>query len=498
MRILAAAAVGVLALLCTHGAVLADTSEDRFQAAGYFRVMARPDLQGGDSRLGFWNLYGRLLNEGPWATLELRLALLKEDPASKEVWTRVHTKIEGGSITTVDSGAGALSNYKVAQLYVQAGNILLKDVTWQIGTLESYFGDLGLYDFRPTTIFNDTVGVSGRYRKGPIDLLVGMGDAGFAIRGDEYSTILSGGGSARLRLGGHAEVGLGGQYYFEPKVEGNRFAPYDTPGVDYEDFVRGEVAQTFLEENPGMEDFFTKPVATSSQSYRAVGYLGFGDLGPLVWDNIFASLTLAHPENFTKEEYMGRSYTVFTKALSDERLRLDLGTEMQFRLVPGKLDLVVAAWWGYHLDGDNDILANDNDRSFLSTVARMQFYLTETTHLLAETSIAQEKSRNGNLYRAHKDSVFESTAGIGDPRGLEYGDLDTRKTWQGKFGWVLNPLGTGIYSRPSLRLLYGVQHSNQNNAFGNSFIDSLDDFNNFPNQEQHWHHLLALEAEAWF
>ncbi len=498
MRTLAAAALGLVAWLGMCAELSADTNEDRFQAAGYFRVMARPDLQGGDSRLGYWNLYGRLLNEGPWATLELRLSLLKEDPASKDVWTRVHAKIEGGSITTVDSGGGGLQNYRLAQLYVQAGNILLEDVTWQIGTLENYFGDLGLYDFRPTTLFNDTVGISARYRKGPLELLAGVGDAGFGIRGEEYSTILSGGGSARLRLGKHAEIGLGGQLYFEPKVEGNRFAPYDTPGVDYEDYVRGEVAQDFLEENPGMEDFFPRPQATSSTSYRGVGYLGFGNLGPLLWTNIFASLTLAHPENFTVEEYMGRSYTIYTKTLTDERLRFDLGAEMQFRLIPERLDLVVAAWWGRHIDGDNNLVANDNDRSFLSSVARLQLYLTETTHLLAETSIAQEKSTNGNLYRAHKDSVFGSTAGIADARGLEYGDLDTRKTWQGKFGWVLNPLGFGVYTRPSLRLLYGVQHSNQNNAFGNSFIDSLDDFNIFPNQEQHWHHLIALEAEAWF
>ncbi len=498
MRIFAAVAVGVLVLASTGSDVVADTDEDRFQAAGYFRIMARPDLQGGDSRLGFGNIYGRLLNEGPYAVLELRLSLLKEDPATNEVWTRVHTKIEGGSIAAADIGAGTLNNYAITQLYVQAGNILLEDVTWQIGTLRSYFGDLGLYDFRPTTIFDDTVGVSARYRKGPIELLAGLGDSGFSIRREQYSTILSGGGSARMRLGSHAEIGFGGQYYFEPKVEGNRFAPYDTPNVDYEDFVRGEVAQDFLEENPGMEDFFPNPVATSSTSYRAVGYIGFGNLGPLIWNNLFANLTLVHPQNFTEEEYMGRSYTVYTKSLTDERIRFDLGTEMQLSIIPERLDLVVAAWWGYYTDGDNDIVANDNDRSFLSTVARAQYYLTETTHLLLETSIAREKSTNGNLYRAHKDSVFASSGGINEARGLEFGDLDTRKTWQGKFGWVLNPLGFGVYTRPSLRLLYGVQRSNQNNAFGNSFVDSLDDFNSFPNQERHWHHLLALEAEAWF
>lgn len=476
----------------------ADTSEDRFQAAGYFRVMARPDLQGGDSRLGFWNLYGRLLNEGPWATLELRLSLLKEDPTSNEVWTRVHAKIEGGSVTNVDSGGGSLDNFRLTQLYVQAGNLLLKDVTFQIGTLESYFGDLGLYDFRPSTLFEDTVGVSARYRKGPLELLGGFGDAGFALRGAQYSTILSAGGSARIRLGKHLEFGAGGQYYVEPKVEGNRFAPYDTLGVDYEDFVRGEVAQSYLEDNPGMEALFPRPVATSSTSYRLVGYLGFGDLGPLVWNNLFVSLRRLHPENFATEEFMGRGYDIYSTGLTDERFRLDIGSEAQLRIVPGRLDLVLAGWWGRYVDQDNSIAVSDNNRTVMSAVARAQVYITQTTHILAETSIASEKSRNGNAFRAHIDSVFESTGGVFDNRGLEFGDLDTRKTWQGKFGWVLSPMGLGIYTRPSLRLLYGVQHSNENNAFGNNFVDSLDDANIFPNQEEHWHHLLALEAEAWF
>ncbi len=491
---------GALALCLGGGPAVADTSEGRFQGAGYFRVMARPDLQGGDSRLGFWNLYGRLLNEGPWAALELRLALLKKDPATKDVWSRVHAKIEGGSVTTVDSGDGSLQNFRLTQLYVQAGNILLEDVTWQIGTLESYFGDLGLYDFRPSTIFHDTVGVSGRYRKGRAELLLGFGDAGFKTRGTEYSTILSLGGSGRLRLSRHLEVGVGGQFYVEPEVEGNRFAPYYTPGIDYEDYVRGEVAQRFLEENPGMEDFFPRPVATSSSSYHLVGYLGLGGFGPLVWNNLFISLSKRHPENYTTEEYMGRTYSIYTNQFTDERFQLDIGSEMQLRLVPNRLDLVLAGWYGRSTDKDNNIAASDYDRTVMSTVARLQLYLTETTHLLAETSIAREKSHNGNLFRAHYDSVFESTGGIDDPRGLEYGDTDTRRTWQGKIGWVLNPLGFGIYTRPSLRLLYGVQRSNQNNAFGNNFVDSLDDFNFFPSKEedQYWHHLLALEAEAWF
>ena len=41
---------------------------------GYMRVMTRPDFQGGDGRLGYWNLYGRLLNEGPFVALESQLS----------------------------------------------------------------------------------------------------------------------------------------------------------------------------------------------------------------------------------------------------------------------------------------------------------------------------------------------------------------------------------------------------------------------------------------
>ena len=78
------------------------------------------------------------------------------------------------------------------------------------------------------------------------------------------------------------------------------------------------------------------------------------------------------------------------------------------------------------------------------------------------------------------------------------GDVDTRITWQGKGGLVLNPAGKGIFSRPSIRFLYGVQHSNENNAFGNAFVESINQYNAFGNVEQHWHHILSMETEAWF
>lgn len=478
--------------------LLAGASADT-DVGGYFRVMTRPDSQGGDGRLGYWNLYGRLLNEGPYATLELRQDVLPRRGASDEVWTDLHAKIEGGSIGGADAGNGNLANLRLSQVYVQAGNVLLRDVTWRLGTLEYTYGDLGLYDMRPAQVLYDTVGLSGQLRKGPVDLLLGVGDAGYTVHGSTYNTVLSTGAAARVVLvPSHLEVGVGGQYWMEPKVVGNRYAPHDTPGVAYEDYVRGEVVERWLEEHPDQEESFPAPTPTDASSWKAVAYLGFGGFGPVRWNNLFANVTQVHPETVVTETYAGRDYDIYVKSLTDERRQINVGDELQLTLVPERLDLAVAGLYGLYTDGDNDIAPSDHDRTFWSTVARTQVYLTPAVHLLVEGSYAVETSHNGNAYRDHVDSLFENTAGQADSEGLEYGDADTRTTAQGKGGVVLNPLGPGLWTRPSLRLLYGVQWSSQNNAFGNSFVETLDQYNEFGNVERHWHSVVALEAEAWF
>jgi hypothetical protein len=492
------AALASLLLASGLGSARADVDEERFTAAGYLRIMTRPDFQGGDGRLGFGNLYGRLLNEGPWASLALKLNLLPRDPRSQEPWTNVQVRVEGGSITNVDQGGGALSRYRVSQLAVQAGNLLLDDVTWQLGTIDWSFGDLGLYDARPTQLFFDAVGLFARYDAGPVELLVGAGDAGFALRRDQYSTVFTAGGAVRVRLGKALEVGLGGQVFMEPEVAGNRFAPHTTPGVAYEDLLRGEVVEQFLLANPGMEDDFPRPVPEAAASWKAVAYLGFGGLGPVRWNNLFVNLLRRHPDQFVTEIFQGREYRIFIAGLTDERMQLNVGDELHLSLVPGRLDAVVGFMLGKHWDDDNTVAPGDGNRLFWSTVVRGELYLTPGVHLLAETSYAREHSTQGNQFRNHKDSVFRSTDGLSDARGLEFGDADTRLTWQGKAGVVLSPLGTGIYTRPSLRLLYGVQHSSQNAAFGNSFAESLDENETFQPVERHWHHVIAVEAEAWF
>ena len=476
----------------------AEVGEDRFDAGGYFRVMTRPDFQGGDSRLGYWNLYGRLLNEGPWGALELRLDMLPRNPDTFDAWASVHAKIEGGSIGNAHPTLGRLDNFALTQLYVQAGNVLLDRITWQLGTLDMYYGDLGLYDMRPAQLFFETLGLSAKYELDGFELLVGFGDSGYFIRRDEYNTLLTGGAAIRVRPSDHFEFGLGGQFHHEPEVMGNRFAPHITPGLDYANYVRGEVVERFLEENPGQEDFFTQPEPSSSSSFKLVGYVGFGAVGPLRWNNLFANVERLHPDNFYTERFADRDFTIFIKDLTDQRYATTIGDELQLELVPEHLDAVIGFLVGHRWDQDNDVAPSDFDQTYYSSVVRLQWYITSTLHLLTETSLARELSHNGNRYRRHADSVFANTGGTSDTRGLEFGDADTRDTWQGKVGFVLNPTGTGVFSRPSLRLLYGVQHSNQNNAFGNSFVSTLDEFNAFGSPEQHWHHLVALEAEAWF
>jgi hypothetical protein len=464
---------------------------------GYLRVMTRPDFEGGDGRLGYWNLYGRLLNEGPYAALELRQDVLAPQPGSDEPWTDLHAKIEGGTVQNADANNGSLAYLRLSQLYVQAGNVGLTDVTWRLGTLESTFGDLGLYDMRPAQVLFDTVGASGRWQTDRVDVIVGVGDAGYNIRGAEYTTILTGGATARVSIGKHLELGGGGQYWVEPEVVGNRNAPYVTPDVSYEDFVRGEVVERYADANPDLSTF-PDPEPTSASSWKAVAYLGFGDLGPLKWNNLFANYLLRHPDNSVDETYAGETYTLYVTELTDERTQLNVGNEMQLTLVPERLDVAWGVLYGKYEDADNDVAPSDDDRTFMSTVLRAQVYLTPGVHLLAEGSVAREISHNGNAYRNHMDSIFENTGGSPDAEGLEYGDSDQRDTVQAKAGVVLNPLGPGIYTRPSLRLLYGLQHSTQNNAYGNSFVDTLDEYDDFGNVERHLHHVVALEAEAWF
>ncbi|MFO0746062.1 MAG: hypothetical protein U1F43_10360 [Myxococcota bacterium] len=495
--------VAALAIIAgVTGIARAEAPHDRFSAGGYLRIMTRPDLQGGDGRLGYWNLYGRLLNEGPYAALELKLELLPQTADAHAAWTSVHARIEGGSVQGADSRNGSLSQFRLSQLYARAGNVLLENVTWQIGTLDSWMGDLGLYDLRPAELFYETVGLSARYQAGAVDLLVGVGDSGYLLRGERYDSALTAGSWLRLSLGRHAQVGVGGQLVGEPQIRGNRFAPHATPGVGYEDYVRGEVVEAFAAQNPGELDQFPKPEPRSNLAWKAIFYLGFG-AGPLRWNNLFAKVAKKPAEQFVTETFdvegVPRDFVIHTHDLTDQRYSFQIGDEAQLTLVENRLDVVIGLLYGSDWDEDNDgVVPSDDDRWYGSAIVRLQAYATNELHFLLETSLAREKSENGNAYRRYADSIFTGQDGLSDPRGLEYGDSDTRDTWQLKVGPVLSPLGLGVFTRPSFRLLYGLQWSSQINAFGNSLVESLDQFNVYGAPNQRWHHLIALEVEAWF
>ncbi len=492
----------LLLSLLLAGAALAQAPDSRFSAGGYFRIMARPDFQGGNGRLGYWNLNGRLMNEGPYAALEMKLDLLQAPPATTEIWASLHARLEGGSVATADMGNGSLVNFRLSQLYARAGNIIAPDVVWQLGTLQYYFGNLGLYDLRPGQILEDTVGLSARYNAGIVDALVAVGDSGFAHRGEQYVPLLTVGGALRLRLGNFVEVGGGGQLAVEPFIAGNRNSSYVTPNVQYEDFARKEVLRRFVEADPliGVEQF-PRPVPASQMnvSWRAVGYLGFGKLGPLRWNNFFVRYQRLHPQNMYTDSWAGNSVPVYTADLTRDRYALQMGDEVELSLIPQRLDLVWSVLYGADRDFANTIVASEANRTYASTVMRLQLYFTRTVHWLLENALSQERSLNGNLFRSTFDSIFQSSQGIPDARGLEFGDAAVRRTWQLKTGIVLNPTGFGIYARPSIRLLYGFQLSSQHAAFGNAFVERLDQFDAFrPTGTLSWHHLVSLESEGWF
>ena len=171
---------------------------------------------------------------------------------------------------------------------------------------------------------------------------------------------------------------------------------------------------------------------------------------------------------------------------------------MQITILPIRLDL----WWGalglWSVDEDNTVAPSDHDMQMLSTVLRAQYYVDHRWHLLLEGSLAREHSVQGRRWRATPRSIEANSAGMSDARGLEFGDLATRITRQLKGGLIFSPKGKGLFARPVVRLLYGLQHSDQNNAFGNQFETRESNENTFQPVQRRLHHLVALEAETWF
>ncbi|MBS1152528.1 MAG: hypothetical protein H6Q89_4226, partial [Myxococcaceae bacterium] len=201
------------------------------------------------------------------------------------------------------------------------------------------------------------------------------------------------------------------------------------------------------------------------------------------------------PENFYDEG----NFRVYIADLTRDRYQFELGNEAMLTIWPERIDAVWSVLYGDDTNRANTLFASEDNRTYMSTVLRIQVYLTPVVHVLLEGSLAEEKSKNGNLWREHYNSAFVSTNGVSDSRGYEVGNAGVRDTMQLKGGLVLNPTGIGIYARPSIRLLYGVQYSTMHAAFGNGFSESLNQFNQFPvGSDRHWHHLISIESEGWF
>ncbi|MFN7142480.1 MAG: hypothetical protein ACK4YP_01790 [Myxococcota bacterium] len=415
---------------------------------GYFRVMARPDLVGGDGRLGTSPFYGRLLNEGPWGLLDVKQPLVGEEGADAP-WGDLRFRVEGGSVAGGDPTNGNLLGFRLSMLHLHAGNLGPAGVEWRIGTLETTFGDLWLYDARPSQMLVDVLGASAAWKVGKTEFLVGAGDAGYSLRGARYHTVLSGGGSVKHGLGEHVVVGLGGQAWYEPRDE-DPDALRDTPGVDvgawYGDraaWARGHADVALGEPVPGL-------------AWKVVAHVGVADVGVIKAARLQAIALRKLPEPPAVEDVDGKEVRVGAASRTDARHEYVLGSEVELEL--GPVEVAWGAILDHRVDPDDPKGRGGGNRTGVSTVVRAQAPIVPVVSLLVETSLARERARNA----------------------------DVKDTWQGKGGVVIVPGGPGMGSRPALRLLYGAQWSSLPDAWPGSPTGSR------------WHHLVSAEAEAWF
>ena len=171
-------------------------NHDGASLGGYARLLARPDLAGGDGRLGYWNLYGSALERmGPWVSLDPRAAVLRK---SSGAWSDLHLKIEGPGPLGADAGRGSLETLGLTQAH-SAGASQGSPYTLRVGSLATWYGDLGSHDMRPARLFDGALGVALEGRHAAWSYLVGVGDAGFGMKGAEYNAVVNAGASVHYR-----------------------------------------------------------------------------------------------------------------------------------------------------------------------------------------------------------------------------------------------------------------------------------------------------------
>ncbi len=424
------------------------------EVGGYFRLMARPDLVGGDGRLGTSAFYGRLLNEGPWGLLDLRQRLVTGGPGVP--WGDLRLRVEGGTVANGEASNGSLLGFRLSQLHLHAGNLGPADVEWRFGTLETTFGDIGLYDTRPSQMWVDVLGAQATWSHAGTEVAFALGDSGWALRGSQYHLVASGGVSVKHTVGDHLKLGLGGQAWVEPPSD-DPDALQNTPGLSIRDWYgdRADWAANHPDAAAG------EPVL--GLAWKLAGSLDFLKLGAIRSNRFQVVAWRRLPDAPVVTAVGDTSITLGAADHTDARYALVIGNEMEVEVLPERLELA----WGILYDRSFDLDdrpdskgggSTGNNRAGISTVVRAQLALTPTVALLGESCVAYEVVR---------------------------GETPT-DTQQAKGGVVLSPAGPGLNARPALRLLYGVQHSSKVDAWPGTPTGS------------HWHHVASLEAEAWF
>lgn len=490
----------------------------------YFRMSAQDDFGYNSPTLGWGPFYGRLMNETPWLMADFGYHVVRPETPGGERAT-LFMRIEGGSFRGYNVGQGSLGNFNINHIWLETENVLLKTLVTQTGNLWYNMGYIGIFDNFTSQVFYDTIGFRAGQRTKWFEYFAGVGDSGWTTYrnrtydgwdGHQYATIPTVGGLVKLNLyefqalKGFSnrfmpkwQIGTTFQMMWERENETLRGAPYQTPNVQYADVMRGEAFKKFMLENPGNADFFPWAQPARGNYWRYTAWTGFGgpEIGPfkVYWNDLSVRFEKKAPQIAVKETYDGETKDIYISQFTDERYEFSLYDEIQLRLLPNHFDLNMGFGFGKSWDNDNRIRPDDYNMTRYAFVIRPMWYITEHLHYLLELVYAREKSTIGNRYREHFNSIKSNTQGAPDTEGLEWGDTDTKYTYQIKTGFTINPAGRGIYSRPVIRLLYGVQHSNVQAAFGNSFEESLNRRNQFNlNRDIHWHHMARVEVEHWF
>ncbi len=494
--------------------------------SGYFRMMARDDFGAGSSTLGYQPAQGRLMNETPWLMLGVTTHLMQSEN-KRDIRSDLFFRVEGGSFRNSDSGFGSLANYRFTLLYLTVENAVFNHSHVQVGSIWYNMGYIGMYDAYVSQLFWETVGLRvGQKIPDKLEYFVAVGDSGYSMQQERlttntnfstvgYNTTPTLGALAKytwttspvkdwFRWAESFQSGAGFQLMLERSPAGSPNAPYQTPGIPYIDVIRGEALQNWLLQNPGLQDYFPNAVNRSSPAWKASLWLGFNlkdRLGPvkLMWNDMSFSFVRKRADRFVDETYNGITKRIYTNDFTDERYEFIFADEMQWQVWKDRLDINLGTIMIFSWDKDNVYKPSEANRNLMTFTVRPQFYITSILHALMEVSYTTEFSTLGNLYREHYDSIEASTAGSPDMRGLEYGDTNRRNSLQLKLGPVLNPNGRGIYNRPTIRLLFGMQLSNVHAAFPNNYSPALNSNNVFSyGEDRHEHYMVSLEVEHWW